>query len=279
MKSTPRIGIAYPEDREDRFFSSYETGVLAIDAALYVGRELRNLAIYSEAVFRFASGVVYWSAPIYLKFWRGSTARVATLAAGSLTISDGKAAVVSVTSSPSTDYTVTISAVTTIPNDDTSFALFWRQDTSLGVSRIVVRGGQPVVGTRRTRPYLDPAPATVTALIKSGQTVTVGDVVEITATGIQKAAGSSTKVVGVSLTTGTGDGSTYCTYQVSGIVALVVESGQTTVAGESVKLSATANQLAASGTATYTGSIGIALEAVVGNGTLTCDTQLRPLGG
>ena len=116
--------------------------------------------------------------------------------------------------------------------------------------------------------------------IEDGETLAVGDVVEArNGTRCRKAASASTTVIGVCTEGGLGDtiGSVYARVKDRGIKALVVVNGGSTVVGKRVLLSATANHI--EGATVMTGSFGIALQSVTGNGVLTCNVLLSPLGG
>ncbi len=282
MKQTPQLSIQYPSQYDDNSYSTIESGLNTIDAALGAAREDRNFVVYSTAVFSLTSGgVLTWDAPIYIKRWASSSSVLATIAAGSVTLSNGQVAYVALTRNGSAGYAPTVVAASTLPAANSSFVLFARQDIGSIVAVFSPRSGGAIYANFPVRALMgDRGPSMVTALIKSGETVASGDVVEIASGGIRKSATSSTKTVGVALIGGVGDGSTvYCTYAISGIVMLVVENSQTTALGEGVKLGGTANHIRPSGAGTYTGSLGIALSSVVGNGVLTCPVQLRPLGG
>lgn len=118
--------------------------------------------------------------------------------------------------------------------------------------------------------------------ISNGQTVTVDDICEFAVGGrFKKAAGSSRHPCGVAKLGGTGDvgGTVLGRFQDRGVVDLVVVNGGATVIGRRVNVSATPNQIDDAGLDVVSGTLGIALETVTGDGILTCKVYLQPIGG
>lgn len=118
--------------------------------------------------------------------------------------------------------------------------------------------------------------------IVDGETVTIGDICEFYVGGrYRKAATSSRHPCGVALTGGTGDagGTVFGKFQDRGVVDLVVENGGATVVGRRVVVSTTANQIDDAGLDVVSGTLGIALDTVTGDGTTRCPVYLQPIGG
>lgn len=118
--------------------------------------------------------------------------------------------------------------------------------------------------------------------IVDGETVAIGDICEFYVGGrYRKAPGGSRHPCGVALTAGTGDagGTVIGKFRDRGVVNLVVVNGGATVVGRRVLVSATANQVDDAGLDVVSGTLGIALDTVSGDGVLTCPVYLQPIGG
>lgn len=62
---TPRNSIPYPSEREEPFFDSFKSGMLAMDAAIFANSDNSNIQFIGGDVFS-------WDAPNDLLFWTGT---------------------------------------------------------------------------------------------------------------------------------------------------------------------------------------------------------------
>ena len=278
MATTTTMGFQYPDYQDERWFEKFKATLDAVDAALAAVREDRGALVVSLAQFTYASGVLTWDDVIIIRSgWGGATF---TIPAGSVTLALGQVAAVVFPRGNTADSTLAAPAVSArAANNDAAVVIATRVSLG-GLGMVLLRGGGMVVDGQTFRPFLGREASAVvdSAVVTSGQTVAVGDILEPVAAGtLQKAAANSTAVCGVALTAVVGDGTKKVVYQSGGRYDLIVESGQTVATGAAVKLGTAANRVKSSA-GTYTGSIGMCLKTVTGDGTLTTPVLLRPIG-
>ena len=98
MALTSYLGMEYPNENLDPYWSTIRSFFLTLDAWIYAALENRDLLMSGGADLALVGDVLSWTDPIYLKSMRSGG--VITIAAGSLTIADGQCAVVTVGSRP-----------------------------------------------------------------------------------------------------------------------------------------------------------------------------------
>jgi hypothetical protein len=128
---TPRMGIAYPSEFEDPWFGSFEDMMIALDGHDFASFEDRNLFVMGGGTFTWnaTTGVLTWAATIELN--TPSTGLLQNLAAGSITIADGRLWVVDVTRGAPDTITLASDALAQLDPDDSVKALCIRRGTLL----------------------------------------------------------------------------------------------------------------------------------------------------
>lgn len=109
-KQTTKLNITYPSGTENPWYASFESFVVAVDRHLFASNEDRSLIFIGGGTLAWdaGTGAFSWSAAIQVI--TPTTGKLQTLAASSITITDGSMMLLSLTRGATS--TVTLSATT-----------------------------------------------------------------------------------------------------------------------------------------------------------------------
>lgn len=125
MAKSSRIQVPYPDFRDQNWYSSFVGMVDSIDANLFAGRDIANMALVRQGEVSISSaGVVSWPE---LKLYHGTRGFVGTIAAGSQALASGQGLYLKVPHPPSKSYDLLPTLFSgNVPNTSEAQVLFYR---------------------------------------------------------------------------------------------------------------------------------------------------------
>jgi hypothetical protein len=131
MPNTPRMGWPFPERDLDPWYNALQSFANQQDASAYAHREDRNIIVMEGDTFTFASGtgLLTWSDDI--EIFSPIVGFLLSIPAGSLTLSEGGVAYVSITRSPTANAEVAIVTDIRIPSTDSALLIAVRRNDTV----------------------------------------------------------------------------------------------------------------------------------------------------
>lgn len=128
MAKSPRLDWPLPDNSQGFTYEAFVDLVNEIDASVYATREDRQLVLMNGGNFSFnaTSGVLSWSSS--LEILSATHGILWTVAAGSVTLTDGALAYVNLVRGASVNTTVTISTGTRVPSTDAALLIAIRRN-------------------------------------------------------------------------------------------------------------------------------------------------------
>lgn len=131
MANTPRMNWPFPNENADPWYEQLNAFVQAQDASGYAAREDRQLVLTEGGTVAWdaTSSQLSWSAD--LKILSPITGRMLTVAAGTVTMDDGKVLYTSLVRAPTADATVSVAQALQVPATDQALLLAVRAGTRI----------------------------------------------------------------------------------------------------------------------------------------------------
>jgi hypothetical protein len=151
MSNTSRMNWPFPNENQEPWYQALENFSKALDASGFASREDRQLILIG-------GGTITWDASTSTLTWTGAIQVISpisgfllSIAAGSVTISDGQVLYATLVRAPTRNLTVEAAVENQVPQSDTAYLLaarvgddiYWRNGTAMGdgdsISGITIR--------------------------------------------------------------------------------------------------------------------------------------------